>query len=156
MTSSQQLAHFDPFRSIHKSAFIGFDELFNRIKELEKPQTGFPPYDIIKKSDEEFVIKLAVAGYSKDQISVSLDSGKLVVTGTSLNDNVLDYVTSVNTSTVPINYIYKGIAERDFKRTFTLADTVEVDKVTLSDGMLCVFLKNIIPETKKPKVFSIE
>lgn len=144
------------FRSIHNAAFIGFDDLFRRIKELEKPQTGFPPYDIIKKSEEEFVIKLAVAGYSKNQISVSLDSGKLVVAGTSLNDNLLDYVTSVNTEVVPINYIYKGIAERDFKRTFTLSNTVEVDKVTLSDGMLYVFLKNIIPETKKPKTFNIE
>ena len=143
------------FRSIHNAAFIGFDDLFRRIKELEKPQTGFPPYDIIKKSEEEFVIKLAVAGYSKNQISVSLDSGKLVVAGTSLNDNLLDYVTSVNTEVVPINYIYKGIAERDFKRTFTLSNTVEVDKVTLSDGMLYVFLKNIIPETKKPQTFYI-
>ena len=144
------------FRSIHNSAFIGFDEIFRRIKELEKPQTGFPPYDIIKKSEEEFVIKLAVAGYSKNQISVSLDYGKLIVAGTSLNDNSLDYITSINTEVVPINYIYKGIAERDFKRTFTLADTVEVDKVTLSDGMLYVFLKNIVPEIKKPKTFNIE
>ena len=155
MTSSQ-LQQFDPFRTIHNSAFIGFDDLFRRIKELEKPQTGFPPYDIIKKSDDELVIKLAVAGYSKNQISVSLDSGKLVISGSSSNDDVKDYTTSVNTSVVPINYIYKGIAERDFKRTFTLADTVEVDKVTLSDGMLYVFLQNIIPESKKPKVFSIE
>ena len=78
----------DPFwRSIHNSAFIGFDELFRTIKELDKPKTGFPPYDIIKKSEEQFLIKMAVAGYTKDQISITLESGKLIVTGTPNNFN---------------------------------------------------------------------
>jgi molecular chaperone IbpA len=134
----------DQFRSIHDLAFIGFDDLFRKIRELEKPQTGFPPYDIIKKSEEEFVIKLAVAGYSKKQISVTLDSGKLNITG------------SHNVSELNVQYNYKGIAERDFKRTFTLADTVEVNNVALQDGMLYVYLKNIIPETKKSKSFNID
>lgn len=139
------LAKFDPnFRSIHNSAFIGFDELFGRFKELEKPQSGFPPYDIIRISDEKFVIKLAVAGYKKENISVVLDAGKLTISGTSKNDEP------------PVKYEYKGIAERDFMRKFTLADSVEVDKVTLSDGMLYVNLQNIIPEHKKLKVFEIE
>lgn len=131
------------FKSIHNTALIGFDELFKRIRELEKPQTGFPPYDIIKTNSEKFVIKMAIAGYTKEQITVSLDSGKLIITGKS-------------ETTQPLEYIYKGIAERDFTRSFTLADTVEVDKVTLSDGMLYVTLKNIIPDNKKPKTFQIE
>ena len=144
------------FRSIHNSAFIGFDEIFRRIKELEKPQTGFPPYDIIKNSEEKFTIKLAVAGYSKSQIKVTLDSGKLIITGSSKSpDEALDSASGLSEK-VPTNYIYKGIAERDFTRTFTLASTVEVDYVALSNGMLYVELKNIIPESKKPKVFTIE
>ena len=57
---------------------------------------------------------------------------------------------------MPVNYIYKGIAEREFKRVFTLAETVEVEKVNLSDGMLSIFLKNVIPEVKKLKTFTIE
>ena len=144
MTKSLSLIDQQNFRSIHKSAFIGFDELFRRIQELDKPQTGFPPYDIVKNSDEEFTIKMAVAGYSKTQISVVLDSGKLTISGSSDKDQNSLY------------YIYKGIAERDFKRTFTLADTVEVEKVSLSDGMLYVTLKNVIPEHHKPKIFNIE
>jgi molecular chaperone IbpA len=144
------------FKSIHNSAFIGFDEFFRMIKELEKPQTGFPPYDIIKHSEERFGIKLAVAGYSKENISVVLDSGKLTISGSIANkNNLLDYSTGLSTN-VPVNYIYKGIAERDFKRVFTLSDTIEVEKVTLSDGMLYVTLKNVIPEHQKPKVFEIE
>ena len=80
------------FRTIHNSALIGFDELFRRITELEKPQTGFPPYDIIKHSNEDFSIKMAVAGYTKEQISVTLDSGKLIVTGKIKSDNSKDLV----------------------------------------------------------------
>ena len=137
----------DPqWKTIHNSAFIGFDELFRKIKELEKPQTGFPPYDIIKLSEESFLIKMAVAGYSKEQISVTLDFNKLIVSGTHSNLE----------SGLKENYIYKGIAERDFKRTFTLADTVKVEKVNLSDGMLYIHLKNVVPETVKPKTFVIE
>lgn len=134
------------FRTIHNSALIGFDELFRRITELEKPQTGFPPYDIIKNSDEKFSIKMAVAGYTKDQITVTLNDGKLIVTGKIKSDN----------SKIDAEFLYKGIAERDFTRSFTLADTIEVDKVTLSDGMLYVSLLNVIPDNKKPKIFQIE
>lgn len=134
------------FRTIHNSALIGFDELFRRITELEKPQTGFPPYDIIKNSDEKFVIKMAVAGYTKNQVEVTLNEGKLVVTGKIKSD-----IPKEN-----YEFLYKGIAERDFTRSFTLADTIEVDKVTLSDGILLISLRNVIPDNKKPKIFQIE
>lgn len=147
------------YRTIHNSALIGFDELFRRIKELEKPQSGFPPYDIIKTTDEEFTIKLAVAGYVKEDISVVLDSGKLIVSGIiKLDDyNIDEIVDSTLKNKKPkLQYIYKGIAERDFKRVFTLADTVVVQKVELLNGMLLVMLKNIIPESKKPKTYKIE
>lgn len=132
------------FKSIHNKAFIGFDELFRAINELEKPKSGFPPYDIIKISDEDFKIKMAVAGFSKDQISVVLDSGKLTVSG------------SIDSEKKEQEYIYKGIAERGFSRTFRLAETVQVDRVYLEDGILTVNLKNVIPESQKPKKFSIE
>jgi molecular chaperone IbpA len=147
------------FRTIHNSALIGFDELFRRIKELEKPQSGFPPYDIIKTTDEEFTIKLAVAGYVKEDISVVLDSGKLIISGTiKLDDyNIDEIVNSTIVNKKPkLEYIYKGIAERDFKRVFTLADTVQVRKVELKNGMLLVMLRNIIPESQKPKIYNIE
>jgi molecular chaperone IbpA len=132
----------DTFRKIHNSALIGFDELFHKIKELETQKSGFPPYDIIKHSNEDFSIKMAVAGYTKDNIKVELNSGKLTVSGS------LDKLNH--------EYIYKGIAERDFSRLFTLADTVEVSGVTLSDGILLIGLKNIIPESKKYKLFDIK
>jgi molecular chaperone IbpA len=133
----------DPFKSIHRNALIGFDELFDRIKELEKPQTGFPPYNIVKTADNEFKIVMAVAGYSKENISVILEDSRLTISGQF-------------DSKESVEYIYKGIAERNFKRVFTLSATVEVDKVTLSNGMLEVTLKNIVPEHKKKKEFLID
>lgn len=131
------------WKSIHKNSLIGFDELFNRIQQLEKPQSSFPPYNIIRNGETEIIIKLAVAGFSKEDISVVLEDNKLVISGSSESDPV------------PVDYIYKGIAERNFKRVFTIADSVEVTKVILENGMLSVILKNIVPE-KKEKVFRIE
>jgi molecular chaperone IbpA len=134
----------DPWKSIHKTSLIGFDELFERIKELDKPQAGFPPYNIVKTADSVFKIVMAVAGFSKEDISVVLEDSRLTISG-SFGLKVND----------PAEYIYKGIAERNFKRVFTLSDSVEVGKVTLSNGMLEVTLNQFIPEHKKPKIFDI-
>ena len=142
------MSQLEQFRTIHNTALIGFDDLFRRIKELESPKTNFPPYDIIKTSDDTFVIKLAVAGYSKDDISVTLDSGKLSVEG-SINHE------SDDKENYYPEYLYKGISQRNFKREFTLADTVEVSGVKLSEGMLSIKLLNVIPEHQKPKTFQI-
>lgn len=134
----------DPWKSIHKTSLIGFDELFERIKELDKPQVGFPPYNIVKTADSVFKIVMAVAGFSKEDISVVLEDSRLTISGSfGLKEND------------PVEYIYKGIAERNFKRVFTLSDSVEVGKVTLSNGMLEVTLNQFIPEHKKPKIFDI-
>ena len=142
------MTQLDQFRTIHNTALIGFDDLFRRIKELESPKSNFPPYDIIKKSDELFIIRLAVAGYSKDDISVTLDSGRLVVVGSINSESLTDK------EKYP-EYLYKGISQRNFKREFGLVDTVEVSKVFLSEGMLSIELINVIPEHKKPKTFQI-
>lgn len=131
-----------PFNSISKG-LIGFDDLFRRIQELEKPVTNFPPYNIIRDDECTFRITLAIAGYSKEQISVTLENGKLTVIGS-------------NEEKPEVDYIYKGIAERNFTRVFTLADTIEVQKVTLQNGILEIVLNNVIPESKKKKVFSVE
>jgi len=148
-------------RSIHSTALIGFDELFKQIQELDSqktnPKTNFPAYDIIRMSVDEFVIKLAVAGYSKSDISVSLDSGKLSVVGVVVKTKEtleLEELLDSLLEKYP-EYLHKGISQRDFKREFTLADTVEVSDVKLSEGMLSIHLTNIIPESKRPKKFQI-
>jgi molecular chaperone IbpA len=123
---------------------IGFEDLIKTLSELEKPTTGFPPYNIVKITDTKFKIVLAVAGFSKRDIRVTLHSGNLLVEG------------SIDQNSPVVDYLYKGIAERDFKREFTVSATVEVSKVFLEDGLLSIILDNIIPESAKLKVFEIE
>lgn len=133
------------FDSISKG-LIGFDDLFRKMQELErieKPVSKFPPYNIIKDDENTYRIALAVAGFSKEQLSVTLENTKLTVMGS-------------NEEKPEADYIYKGIAERNFTRVFTVADTIEVRKVVLENGILEIVLDNVIPESKKRKTFLVE
>ena len=133
--------YFDTFKSINT---IGFEELFDKIQQTEKQTKGYPPYDIIRVSSDTVDVQIAVAGFSKEDLTVSLENSKLVVVGTRKQ------------VTEKVDYIYKGIAERHFTRTFTVANTIEVSKCSLVDGILKITLVNVVPEEKKPKQFKIE
>lgn len=123
----------DPF-------FIGFDSIFNKLNQLEKANvTNYPPYNLIKTGEDTYLIELAVAGFDEDDFDIELHDGVLTVRAE---------VAEVDSST---NYLHKGIAARSFVRKFTLADTIEVDGVSLHQGMLTIRLNNVIPEEKKPK-----
>ena len=123
----------DPF-------FIGFDGIFNKLTQLEKANvTNYPPYNLIKTGEDTYLIELAVAGFDEKDFDIELHNGVLTIRAE---------VTETDTAT---NYLHKGIAARSFVRKFTLADTVEVDGVSLHQGMLTVKLINVIPEEKKPK-----
>jgi molecular chaperone IbpA len=123
----------DPF-------FIGFDSIFNKLNQIEKANiTNYPPYNLIKTGEDTYLIELAVAGFDEKDFDIELHNGVLTIRAE---------VTETDTAT---NYLHKGIAARSFVRKFTLADTVEVDGVSLHQGMLTVKLVNVIPEEKKPK-----
>ena len=127
-------------------ASIGFDNL---VKEFfNEPQftnaTGYPPYNISKNKDDVYEITLAVAGFKKSDIEIELEDGTLKISGTS---NVLD--------SEEIEYLHKGIAERNFVRTFKLAEFVEVNSAKLEDGILRVGLVRNVPEAMKPKKIDI-
>ena len=115
MTNTLTLRSFD-IPSIHKFA-VGFDGVFDEILRLSNQQkdTNYPPYNIVKHSDNKFVIELAVAGFKDGDINVTVDKNLLTVEGQQaleLNSNV--------------EYLHRGISARNFSRTFTLADHVEV------------------------------
>ena len=120
---------------------IGFDSVFNRLT-LAK-ETSFPPYNIIRKDRQTFV-ELALAGYSKEDISVLIEDGVLSIEGSS-SKSPLSEGTEV----------YRGIASRKFKRSFSLGEYIEVKSADLKDGLLTVTLEEIVPEEKKPKVIEI-
>ena len=125
---------------------VGFDNLVNEF--FNEPQfanaTGYPPYNISKNDDDIYEITLAVAGFKKPDIEIELEDGVLKITGTS---NVLDEE--------GVEYLHKGIAERNFVRTFKLAEYVEVSSAKLKDGILRVGLFKNVPEALKPQKIDI-
>lgn len=141
----------DPFNvwrtlpvSINKGT-IGFDDMFKRLSELTEtlPKIpSYPPYNIKKTGENTYVIEMAVAGFGKQDIELTLENGTLTVTGHIQSDDESDYV-------------FKGIADRAFTRSFTLADTVEVKNADLINGMLKIWLERFIPEHAKPKKITI-
>jgi molecular chaperone IbpA len=144
----------DPF-SFAKSLLpttVGFDEAFRNLENvtrtIQKSMPSYPPYNIKKVADNKYVIELAVAGFGKQDLEMELKDGVLSIKGhTSLD--------TVTKDGLDQTYLYKGIADRAFTRQFTLADTIEIKNAELINGMLKVWLENIIPEHKKPKKIDI-
>lgn len=131
-------------------ASVGFDRLVNEF--FNEPQashnlTGYPPYNISKDQNDVYEITLAVAGFKKPDIDIQLEDGTLKITGTS---TVLD-----DNDAVEIEYLHKGIAERNFIRTFKLAEFVEVKDAKLEDGILRVQLVRNVPDALKPQKIKI-
>jgi len=126
-------------------ATIGFDRMFedlNREFTNTKSQ-GYPPYNVIQENDDEYTISLAIAGFSMDDLDITLEKNVLTIEGTSPE--------------VPEgkNYLHKGIGNRNFRRQFTLAEHIEVEDAELDNGMLHINLVRNVPEAQKPKKISI-
>lgn len=124
---------------------IGFDKIRDQIQQLDS-DTKYPPYNIVKLDDNQFMIEIAAAGFRKDEFNVHLvpDSNKLVVQG--VQDRGED----------KSEYFFKGIGARNFTRVFTLAEEVKVLSGDFVDGMLLIKLERIIPEEKKPQQIIIK
>jgi molecular chaperone IbpA len=143
------MANFDPFSfSTLEKHFVGFDGLFKKFNEASETFTkaipNYPPYNIVKVDDNKYVIELAVAGFGKHNLEITTIDGTLTIAGhTNVDDLTKEGLSN--------QYLYKGIADRNFTRKFSIADTVEIKNAELINGMLKVWLENIIPESKKPK-----
>lgn len=126
---------------------VGFEDTIKRFSDLANTTlkaANYPPYDIVKVDDNKYVIEMAVAGFGKQNIEIELADGKLVVSGKLDSDEKS-----------LANVLYKGIANRPFHRSFNLADTVEVEGAELVNGILKIWLENIIPDHKKPRKVEI-
>jgi len=131
---------------------VGFDrmaEQFFNDPSFSQNGTGYPPYNITKNKNDIYEITLAIAGFKKSDIEIELEDGTLKITGTS---NVLD---AEEGETVETEYLHKGIAERNFLRTFKLAEYVEVKDAKLQDGLLRVQLERNVPDAMKPQKIKI-
>lgn len=137
--------------------FVGFDKVLDTLTNVNDTYTkailnnspNWPPYNIVKIDDNNYSIELAVAGFGKHNLDIELANNTLVVKGGFTVDEI-DPVDN------PVQYLWKGIADRMFTRKFTLADTVEVKNAEYVNGMLKIFLENVVPEEKKPKKVDIK
>ena len=154
MTSKQLRITSDLINSPLYKMSVGFDRLFDEMftNPINVSTGGYPPYNVAKVIDKEsedvsYEITLAVAGFTQEDIDITVENQQLKVEGRS---GVL--AEEVGTE---VEYIHKGIAERNFVRTFRLAEHVEVKSETLKDGILKIVLWLNIPEEAKPKKIDI-
>jgi len=120
---------------------VGFDRLFDMLENSVR--TDWPPYDIEKKGENEYRITMAVAGFSQDDVELTQHGAELTVTGQK---------------SAPENgqqFLHRGLASRNFKQVFRLADHVKVANATLENGLLAIELVREIPEELKPRRISI-
>ena len=130
---------------------VGFDDVLDRLFGLEINSTdyGYPPYNISKRSENNYVIEMALAGFDKNDVSVELSDGILTIKSKkkSVDKNKVDFED---------NFIHRGISSRQFERKFTLSDEIFVKSASLNNGMLKISLEKIIPEHKKAKTIKID
>ena len=135
---------FSPFRR----STVGFDRLFDVLENSSfgaGQQENYPPFDLIKKGENDYCIELAVAGFKPEEIDITAQQNVLIVSGRQ-NEESEDKGSS---------YIYRGIATRSFERRFALADHIQVRGADLKDGLLAIELVREIPEAMKPKKINI-
>ena len=128
MTDFFSFRKFDPFS-------IGFNDMFNELESMSKAvakAATYPPYNIKQVKDNKFVIEMAVAGFAQSDIELTLEGNKLVIKG------------NAEDADAPENFLFKGIANRNFTREFKLADKVEIENAELVNGMLKIGLANMV------------
>jgi molecular chaperone IbpA len=134
---------FSPFRR----STVGFDRLFDMLENSNMSQTqeNYPPFDLIKKGENDYTIQLAVAGFKPDEIDITAQQNVLLVSGRKSEEN----------EEKGDDFIYRGIANRSFERRFALADHIQVKGADLKDGLLSIELVREIPEAMKPRKIDI-
>ena len=126
------------------SRFIGFDHVWSEIEKLSSiaNEKGFPRHNVVRHSDTEFSIELALAGYREEDLSIELKPGLLVVSGGNDSDKEREF-------------LHKGITAKKFVESFRLAENVVVKGADFIDGLLCIHLQVEIPEEMRPRKINI-
>lgn len=127
---------------------LGFERFFDEVErmldgEFKQSTQSFPPHNIIKLDESHYMVELAVAGFTKDEIDVTVADGTLTIKGEKKE------------GTPNVQYLHRGIGTRSFTKSLTVADTIEVKGAEFKDGILRIGLENIIPDAKKPRKIEI-
>lgn len=134
MTTAKQL--------FPRNAFVGFDRLFDELDRVARSATDtYPPHNILKTSDTNYQIELAVAGFQEEDIDISVDTRTLTVSGKHTTRNR--------------DYVHKGISTKNFVRKFRLSEFVEVTGADIQDGILAINLEVILPDDQMPRKIQI-
>lgn len=124
--------------------FVGFDEQFDRLaktaQDLTKNIPSYPPFNIKKEGDNKYSIEMAIAGFSQSDVEITLEGNKLTITGKTTDDGESD------------EFLFKGIANRAFTRTFALADKIEIQSAEMANGMLKIALDKLVETTSVKKI----
>ena len=148
MTKTLHLRTID-IPQLHKFG-IGFDTMFDELNRMHSQHLNsnihYPPYNVVQINEDEYMISIAVAGFGHDNLTVTKEKNFLIIDGAHSTD-------TVNTNT--INYLHRGISERNFRREFQLADHVEITNAHLELGILNLYLKREVPEAQKPRNIQI-
>jgi molecular chaperone IbpA len=132
---------------LFKDAFAwpSLEPVFDAAKKMQAAaKTNYPPFNIRKTSENTYVIELAVAGFQRQELEITLEGNKLIVHG------------SHKTEDSPDSFIYRGIGLRDFTRMFTVADHVEVTNAEMVNGLLRVYLEQLLPAHQKPRRIEVK
>ena len=145
--TSKDLSIFSSLRPFS----IGFDDMFDQFESMlgngGMVQSNYPPYNIRKAGKDQYAIEVAVAGFNKDDVEVEFEDKLLTVRTKKINKTV-----EKNNDEI----IHKGISQRSFSRSFTIADDVKVSGAELKDGLLTINCEKIVPEQKKKKLIPIK
>lgn len=141
---THQLRTIDPAALAGLSrALVGFDRYFN----AQHSTSNYPPHNIVKYSDDTYAIEVAVAGFTKEEVTVEVDQDQLTIRGVKNRPNE---------STGQIEYLHRGLAARDFEQTYTLAEYMIVRGAKVADGMLQIDIQRVVPEALKPRQIEIK
>ncbi len=148
----RNLSIFNKLRPIS----VGFDDIFNHFESMfdedyytltQNIGSNYPPYNIVRSGENQYDIEIALAGFNKDDINVTVEDRLLTVETKNTDEK-----TTANQSN---EVIHKGISQRYFKKSFTVASDVEVKNAQLKDGLLKISMERVIPEDKKPRTIDI-
>ena len=136
---------------------VGFDDVFNHFESMFDYDminvSNYPPYNIVKTGDNKYDVEVALAGFNKKDINVSVENGMLTIESKTEDKSK---VSDLKSEDKDGEVIHKGISKRYFKKSFTISDDVEVKGAELKDGMLRVSMEKIIPEAKKLRTIDIK
>ena len=147
--TSKDLSIFNSLRPFS----IGFDDMFDQFENMLgngslAMQSNYPPYNIRKTGKDKYSIEVALAGFNKNDVEVEFEENLLTVRTKDVNNS--------ENKNMDAEIIHKGISQRQFARSFTIADDVKVNSAELKDGLLTISCERVIPEHKKKKLIEIK